>query len=143
MKSGGASERTIIDFCAVQGGENRFVENLCNNKCSVSLTPGGKGTVIVDPALQNDVVVEYERSRRRGLGWLLGWVSSERKPTLHVFRLVKFHVISGVGGFIMQLYIPLFQNAVIFAILMCCYFAVGVEIRTAKVLFLCPAIFLT
>ncbi len=89
--SGG--ERAIIDFRAVQGSESLLVDKSCS-KSSVSLAPGGKGIVIVDPALQNDVVAEYERSRRRGLGWLLGWASSEMQPTLHVFRLVKFHVTS-------------------------------------------------
>ncbi len=86
-------ERTIIDFSAVQGSERLLVENSCS-KSSVSLNPGGKVITIVDSALQNDVVVEYERSRR-GLRWLLGWVSSEMQPTLRMFRLVKFHVISG------------------------------------------------
>ncbi len=81
------SERGIIDFRAVQGSESLLVDN-SRNKSSVSLAPGGKGVVIVDPALQNDVVAEYKHSRRRGFGWLLGWASSEMRPTLHVFRLV-------------------------------------------------------
>ncbi len=87
------SERAIIDFSAVRGSESLLVENSCS-KSSVSLNPGGKVITIFDSSLQGDIVVQYERLRR-GWRWLLGRGSSEMQPTLRMFRLVKFYVISG------------------------------------------------